>query len=112
MNESGILKVSDEVRASFEPIMKALERVRQELSAVKDVVTVRPRLCLSGSRKSRAGAGRRGDAGYDARQRVPAAREIRRGVRRDRSHGRGAAGGEARASGLVRLAGGPHGFDV
>jgi len=42
MNESGILKVSDEVRASFEPIMKALERVRQELSAVKDVVTVRP----------------------------------------------------------------------
>jgi hypothetical protein len=42
MNESGILKVSDEVRASFEPIMEALERVRQELSAVKDVVTVRP----------------------------------------------------------------------
>jgi hypothetical protein len=41
-DESGILKVSDEVRASFEPIMEALGRVRDDLSAAKDVVTVRP----------------------------------------------------------------------
>jgi hypothetical protein len=42
MNDSGILKVSNKVRAAFEPVMKALGPVRQELSAVKDVVTVRP----------------------------------------------------------------------
>jgi len=112
MNESGILKVSDEVRASFEPIMKALERVRQELSAVKDVVTVRPGYAYPAVGNPVPALVVAVTPGYDARQGVPAAREIRRGVRRDRSHGRGAAGGEARASGLVRLAGGPHGFDV
>jgi hypothetical protein len=42
MNGSGILSVSDDVRASFDPVMKALGRVRQDLSAVKDVVTIRP----------------------------------------------------------------------
>jgi hypothetical protein len=42
MDQSGILKVSDEVRVSFEPVMEALRRVRQELLAVKDVVAVRP----------------------------------------------------------------------
>ena len=42
MNDSGLLEVSGEVRAAFEPIMKVLGRVRQDLSAVKDVVTVRP----------------------------------------------------------------------
>jgi hypothetical protein len=42
MNGSGLLEVSGEVRAAFEPIMKVLGRVRQDLSAVKDVVTVRP----------------------------------------------------------------------
>lgn len=42
MNDSGTLRISDQVRASFEPIMKALGPVRQELSALKDVITVRP----------------------------------------------------------------------
>src|SRR5215470_1988520 len=42
MNGSGILSVSEEVRASFDPVMKALGRVRQDLSAIKDVVTIRP----------------------------------------------------------------------
>src|SRR5262245_16451313 len=42
MNDSGLLKVSDDVRAAFEPIMKVLGRVRQDLLAVKDVVAVRP----------------------------------------------------------------------
>jgi hypothetical protein len=42
MNGSGILSVSEDVRASFDPVMKALGRVRQELSANKDVVTIRP----------------------------------------------------------------------
>src|SRR5262245_28787676 len=42
MIDSGTLRISDQVRASFEPIMKALGPVRQELSALKDVITVRP----------------------------------------------------------------------
>lgn len=42
MHDSSILKVSDEVRTAFEPIMKVLGRVRQNVLAVKDVVTVRP----------------------------------------------------------------------
>jgi hypothetical protein len=42
MAESGILKVSDAVRASFEPVMKALGAVRQALAGVKDVVAIRP----------------------------------------------------------------------
>jgi hypothetical protein len=42
MNGSGILSVSEDVRASFDPVMRALGRVRQDLSAVKDVVTIRP----------------------------------------------------------------------
>jgi PLD-like domain len=42
MNDSGIPRISDDVRAAFEPILKVLGRVRQELSAVKDVITVRP----------------------------------------------------------------------
>jgi hypothetical protein len=40
--ESGLLKVSEEVRASFEPVMKALGLVRRDLAAVKDIVKVRP----------------------------------------------------------------------
>jgi hypothetical protein len=42
MPASSILSVSDAVRASFEPILKALGPVRGALAAVKDVVTVRP----------------------------------------------------------------------
>lgn len=37
-----ILKMSEQVRASFDPIMKALGPVRQELGRVKDVVAIRP----------------------------------------------------------------------
>src|SRR5262245_9217840 len=36
------LALSDEVRASFEPILKALAPARQALADVKDVVAVRP----------------------------------------------------------------------
>jgi MinD-like ATPase involved in chromosome partitioning or flagellar assembly len=39
---SGLPMISDKVRASFEPVMKALGLVRRDLSAVKDVVLVRP----------------------------------------------------------------------
>ena len=42
MNGSGILSVSEDVRVSFDPVMRALGRVRQDLSAVKNVVTIRP----------------------------------------------------------------------
>lgn len=42
MADSGILEMSDKVRASFEPIMKVLPTVRQALSQVPDVVIVRP----------------------------------------------------------------------
>jgi hypothetical protein len=42
MSETGILKVSDAVRASFGPILKALGPVRQALKAEKDVLAVRP----------------------------------------------------------------------
>ena len=42
MNDAGTPRISDEVRALFEPIMKALGLVRQELSALKDVIAVRP----------------------------------------------------------------------
>src|SRR5260221_10119894 len=42
MTDSGTLRIADQVRASFEPIMKALGPIRQELSALKDVITVRP----------------------------------------------------------------------
>jgi hypothetical protein len=42
MDQSGIPKPSDAVRAAFEPVMKVLGQVRQELSNVKDVVSTRP----------------------------------------------------------------------
>jgi hypothetical protein len=42
MDEPGIAKVPADVRASFEPIMKALGPARRELAGVKDVVTTRP----------------------------------------------------------------------
>src|ERR1700720_1755298 len=36
------LKVSPAVQASFEPVMKLISAVRAQLSAVKDVVAIRP----------------------------------------------------------------------
>jgi hypothetical protein len=42
MSETGILKVSDTVRASFAPVLKALGPVRQALASAKDVTNVRP----------------------------------------------------------------------
>ena len=42
MDESGILKVSDDVRASFQPILQVLGRVRDDLKALPDVIKVRP----------------------------------------------------------------------
>ncbi len=42
MDQLVIPKVSDAVRSSFEPVMKALGPVRRTLAPVKDVVTVRP----------------------------------------------------------------------
>jgi hypothetical protein len=42
MSGTGILKVSDAVRASFAPILKALGPVRQALASQKDVAVVRP----------------------------------------------------------------------
>src|SRR5262245_43211215 len=42
MNAAGTPRISNEVRASFEPIMKALGPVRQELLGLKDVIAVRP----------------------------------------------------------------------
>jgi hypothetical protein len=42
MSATGILKVSDAVRASFEPVLKVLGPMRQALASVQDVVTVRP----------------------------------------------------------------------
>jgi hypothetical protein len=42
MKETGILKVSDAVRASFAPVLKALGPARQALASAKDVLAVRP----------------------------------------------------------------------
>jgi hypothetical protein len=42
MDQPGIPQLSEAVRASFEPIMKVLGQVRQQLGGVKDVVTTRP----------------------------------------------------------------------
>jgi hypothetical protein len=42
MRQPVIAKVSDAVRNSFQPIVKALAPVRKALAALKDVVTVRP----------------------------------------------------------------------
>jgi hypothetical protein len=42
MSGTGILKVSDTVRASFVPVLNALSPVRQALQADKDVLMVRP----------------------------------------------------------------------
>jgi hypothetical protein len=42
MSGSSILTVSDDVRAAFEPIMKALGSVRAQLSNVPDVLAIRP----------------------------------------------------------------------
>src|SRR5437868_1095743 len=42
MADTGILKMSDAVRASFEPVLKALGPVRQALASTKNVVAVRP----------------------------------------------------------------------
>ena len=41
MDDQGVAKVSDDVRASFEPIMTALGPECQELASVQDVVTTR-----------------------------------------------------------------------
>jgi hypothetical protein len=42
MSATGILKVSDAVRASFEPILKTLGAARQALASEKEVAAVRP----------------------------------------------------------------------
>jgi hypothetical protein len=42
MDQPGIAQVSEAVKASFEPIMKALGPVRQQLMGVQDVVVTRP----------------------------------------------------------------------
>jgi hypothetical protein len=42
MDQPGIAQISEAVQASFEPIMKALGAVRQQLADVKDVVAIRP----------------------------------------------------------------------
>jgi phospholipase D-like protein len=42
MDDTSLLKASADVQTSFEPIMKALGPVRQELADVDDVVTTRP----------------------------------------------------------------------
>jgi hypothetical protein len=42
MDESGIPRPSDAVRASFEPVLQTLGRIRQELAQVKNVVSIRP----------------------------------------------------------------------
>ena len=42
MDQLGIPQLSEAVRASFEPIMKVVAQVRQQLAGVKDVVTTRP----------------------------------------------------------------------
>lgn len=46
-----IPKPSDDVKASFEPIMKALGPARQQLSGVKDIVTIRPGYKYEGDAK-------------------------------------------------------------
>jgi hypothetical protein len=42
MSDAGIPQVSEQVRKSFAPVLKALGPVRKALKSVKDVVTVRP----------------------------------------------------------------------
>jgi hypothetical protein len=42
MDQPAIPKLSEGVKASFEPIMKAIGPVRQQLGGIKDVVTTRP----------------------------------------------------------------------
>jgi phospholipase D-like protein len=42
MDQPGVPQLAEAVRASFEPIMKALGPVRQQLAGVKDIVTTRP----------------------------------------------------------------------
>lgn len=42
MDQPAIPKISEDVKASFEPIMKAIGQVRQQLSGIKDVVATRP----------------------------------------------------------------------
>ena len=42
MDQPGIPQVPEAVRTSFEPIMKAIGRVRQQLADLKDVVATRP----------------------------------------------------------------------
>jgi PLD-like domain len=42
MDQPGIAQVSEAVQASFEPVMKALGPVRQQLASLTDVVAIRP----------------------------------------------------------------------
>lgn len=42
MDQPGIPLVSEAVQASFDPVMKVIGQARQQLAAVKDVVTTRP----------------------------------------------------------------------
>ncbi len=42
MDQPGIPQLSEAVRASFEPIMKLVGQVRQQLAGMTDVVTTRP----------------------------------------------------------------------
>jgi hypothetical protein len=42
MDQPGIPQVPETVRASFEPIMKAVGPVRQQLAGLKDVIAIRP----------------------------------------------------------------------
>src|SRR5437764_1939547 len=42
MNDTGILQVPQAVRASFKPVLDALDKARAKLAGTKDVVAVRP----------------------------------------------------------------------
>ena len=42
MSPTGILKISEQVRSSFDPIMKVIGPMRQALAAVKEVAAIRP----------------------------------------------------------------------
>ena len=98
MDDPDVAQLSDEVQASFEPIMKALGAVRQQLASVEDVVTIRP------GYKYPPKASRCPPSSWRSR---PAPRRCKRptsqnkfGVpfTRDRRHRRGAAGGRGQTS--------------
>ena len=112
MDQSGIPQLSEAVRASFEPIMKVLGPVRQQLAGVKDVVTTRPGYKYPPNGKPLPAIVVAVTPGTTPVQTAELEAKFARSVHGDRCHRGRAIGRRRQATGLLRNAGRIDGLGV